>query len=63
MAKNRYIKWRPKGSGWCTEPVEEFVKALQFDDYHDTFGDDLFEFTIVEMTQEAYDALPEFDGF
>ena len=57
----KYIKIHPKGFNAFIEPVE---KAKQ---YLDTMIEEndviIYEFQVVEMTEEEYNNLPEFDGF
>lgn len=57
------VRWRPKGSSWCTELADSFAAMFQHQQSRDMIGDDVCEFQIVEMTQEEFDALPEFEGF
>jgi len=57
--KKKFVRWHPKDCNWCNETIEDFV--AHFSD--DIFDMGMHEFRIIEMTQEEYDALPEFNGF
>jgi hypothetical protein len=61
--KLAYVKYRPKGSNWCTEEVESFVSLFKFPDTLEILGEGVHEFKIVYMTDAEYEALPEFAGF
>lgn len=57
-----FVKYGPKGCSKCTESVPDFLKNFEDIFIEGSDGGD-WEIEIVEMSQEEYDALPEFDGF
>jgi len=67
--KKQYVKWGPKGSALCVDKVEDFIDHLKSVDEHsiDEYGclnlEETFEFKIIQMTDEEFQALPEFEGF
>jgi len=61
--KVRCVKYRPKGSNWCTELADSFAEMFQSPEIIDTFGDDVYEFQVIEMTRKEFNKLPEFTGF
>lgn len=62
MSKKKiFIKTHVHGGSTYIEPIEEFPNMLGGDIENAKVGD-AFTLTILEMTQEEYDALPEFEG-
>lgn len=67
MSKGKYFIFTLVGEGSYIQPLEGLMTALdgELDDFKGGYiGDKIaIELEIIEMTDEEYDALPEFPGW
>jgi hypothetical protein len=59
--KKRFVQVELLGGSKYVEPIMEFPSMLEAD-VHDADLGDIFTIEIIEMTQEEYESLPEFEG-
>lgn len=67
MNKGKYFRFTLVGEGSYIQPLKDLMTALdgELDDFREGYvGDKMaIELEIIEMTDEEYNALPEFQGW